>query len=57
MSFSKLDLVLRLTSEEEKKAALDFKAVQDDYARAETALNNALNYRGEYEEMSRGEAA
>lgn len=54
MSGSKLDLVLRLTSKEEKQAALMFKAMQDDYTNAEDALNQALNYRVEYEEMSRG---
>ena len=54
MSESKLGLVLRLTSEEEKQAALMFKAMQDDYTNAEDALNQALRYRVEYEEMSRG---
>ena len=53
MSESKLGLVLRLTSEEEKQAALMFKAMQDDYTNAEDALNQALSYRVEYEEMSR----
>ena len=51
---SKLELVLRLTSEEEKQAAVMFKAMQDDYTNAEDALNQALRYRVEYEEMSRG---
>ena len=54
MSESKLELVLRLTSEEEKQAAVMFKAMQDDYTNAEDALNQALSYRVEYEEMSRG---
>ena len=54
MSESKLELVLRLTSEEEKQAALMFKAMQDDCTNAEDALNQALSYRVEYEEMSRG---
>lgn len=31
-----------------------FKAVQDDYTAAENALRQALTYRVEYEEMSRG---
>lgn len=54
MPVSKLYLVLRLTNEEERRAALMFKAVQDDYTAAENALNQALTYRFEYEEMSRG---
>ena len=54
MAESKLELVLRLNSEEEKQAALMFKAMQDDYTNAEDALNQALSYRVEYEEMSRG---
>ena len=54
MPVSKLDLVLRLTNEEERRAALMFKAVQDDYTAAENALNQALTYQFEYEEMSRG---
>ena len=42
MSASKLDVVLRLTSEEEKQAALTFQAVQRDYLRAESDLKQAL---------------
>jgi len=54
MSFSKLEVALRLSSEEENKAAVKFKASQDEYARAEDILNQALSYRVEYEEMSVG---
>ena len=43
MSASKLDLVLRLTNEEEKQAALTFQAVQNDYLSAEKDLKQALN--------------
>ena len=54
MSATKLDVVLRLTSEEETKAALTFQAVQNDYLSAEKDLKQALNYRVEYAEMSEG---
>ena len=54
MSASKLDLVLRLTNEEEKQAALTFQAVQNDYLSAEKDLEQALNYRVEYAKMSEG---
>jgi flagellar export protein FliJ len=54
MSFSKLEAFLRLTIEEEKQAALKFNALKDDYLSAEDALKQALSYRVEYEEMSRG---
>ena len=54
MSASKLDLVLRLTSEEEKKAAVTFQAVENDYLSAERDLKQALNYRVEYVKMSEG---
>jgi flagellar export protein FliJ len=54
MSTSKLDMVLRLVIEEEKQAALNFKAVHEDYVSTEDALNQALGYRVEYEELSRG---
>ena len=54
MSASKLDLVLRLTNEEEKQAALTFQAVQKDYLSAEKDLKQALNYRVEYAKMSEG---
>ncbi len=54
MSASKLDLVLRLTNEEEKQAALTFQAVQNDYLSAEKDLKQALNYRVEYAKMSEG---
>ena len=54
VSISKLDVALRLVIEDEKQAALMFKAVQDDYFSAENALNQALKYRDEYEELSRG---
>jgi flagellar export protein FliJ len=54
MSASKLDVVLRLTSEEEKQAALTFQAVQRDYLRAESDLKQALGYRVEYANMSEG---
>ena len=54
MSISKLEVALRLITEEEKQAALMFKAVQDDYVSAEDAFNQALRYRVEYEELSRG---
>jgi len=54
MSASKLDVVLRLTSEEEKQAALTFQAVQSDYLRAESDLKQALGYRIEYANMSEG---
>jgi flagellar export protein FliJ len=54
MSASKLDVVLRLTSEEEKQAALTFQAVQNDYLRAENDLRQALSYRIEYANMSEG---
>ena len=53
MSTSKLDMVLRLVIEEEKQAALNFKAVHEDYVSTEDALNQALGYRVEYEELSR----
>ena len=54
MSASKLDVVLRLTSEEEKQAALTFQAAQNDYLRAENDLRQALSYRIEYANMSEG---
>ena len=54
MSISKLEVVLRLVSDEEKQAALMFKSVQDDFVSAEHALNQALAYRVEYEALSRG---
>ena len=54
MSFSKLEVVLRLINEEEKQAALVFKAAQEDYESAENALNQALTYRAEYQELSVG---
>ena len=54
MSGSKLDVVLRLTSEEEKQAALTFQASQNDYLRAENDLKQALSYRIEYANMSEG---
>lgn len=54
VSISKLEVALRLFIEDEKQAALMFKAVQDDYFSAENALNQALKYRVEYEELSRG---
>ena len=54
MSASKLDVVLRLTIEEEKQAALTFQAVQNDYLRAENDLRQALSYRIEYANMSEG---
>jgi flagellar export protein FliJ len=54
MSSSKLDVVLRLTSEEEKQAALTFQALQNDYIRAENDLKQALSYRIEYANMSEG---
>lgn len=54
VSISKLEVVLRLVIEEEKQAASMFKAAQDEYASAENALNQALKYRVEYEELSRG---
>lgn len=54
MSASKLDVVLRLTGEEEKQAALTFHAVQNDYLRAEKDLRQALSYRAEYANMSEG---
>ena len=54
MSASKLDVVLRLTSEEEKQAALTFQAVQNEYLRAENDLKQALSYRIEYANMSEG---
>ena len=54
MSASKLDLVLRLTNEEEKQAALTFQAAQNDYLSAEKDLKQALNYRVEYAKMSEG---
>ena len=54
MSISKLEVVLRLAIEEEKQAAVMFMSVQKDYARAEDSLNQALKYRVEYEELSRG---
>ena len=54
MSASKLDLVLRLTNEEEKQAALTFQAAQNDYLSAEQYLKQALNYRVEYAKMSEG---
>ena len=54
MPSSKLDLALSLIAAEEKKAALIFTAAQNDYASAEYSLKQALSYRAEYEEMSRG---
>ena len=54
MSVSKLNLVLRLANEEEKRAALTFQAVQNDYLSAERDLKQALNYRVEYAKMSEG---
>ena len=54
MSASKLDVVLRLTIEEEKQAALTFQAAQNDYLRAENDLRQALSYRSEYANMSEG---
>ena len=54
MPFSKLEVVHRLIIEEEKRAALMLKAAQDDYASAEDALNKALIYQAEYQELSRG---
>lgn len=54
MSLYKLEVVLRLVRQEEKQAALMFKAVQDDYAIAENALNQALRYRVDYEQLSQG---
>ena len=54
MSTSKLEVALRLITEEEKQAALMFKAMQDDCISAEDAFNQALRYRVEYEELSRG---
>lgn len=54
MSASKLDVVLRLTGEEEKQAALMFQAAQNDYLRAEKDLRQALTYRAEYANMSEG---
>ena len=54
MSISKLEVALRLVSDEEKQAALMFKSVQDDFVSAEHALNQALAYRVEYEALSRG---
>ena len=54
MSVSKLNLVLRLANEDEKRAALTFQAVQNDYLSAERDLKQALNYRVEYAKMSEG---
>ena len=54
MSTSKLEVVLDLAIDEEKQAAVMFKSVQNDYAKAEGALKQALKYRMEYEELSRG---
>jgi flagellar export protein FliJ len=54
MSASKLDLVLRLTNEEEKQAGLTFRAAQNDYLSAEKDLKQALDYRVEYAKMSEG---
>ena len=54
MPASKLDLVLRLTNEEERQAAVTFQAVQNDYWVAEKDLKQALKYRVEYAKMSEG---
>jgi len=54
VSTYKLEVVLDLTIEEEKQVAVMFKSAQNDYAKAEDALNQALKYRTEYEELSRG---
>ena len=54
MSASKLDLVLRLASEEEKQEALTFQDAQNDYLSAEKDLKQALNYRIEYAKLSEG---
>ena len=54
MSASKLDLVLRLASEEEKQEALTFQDAQNDYLSAEKDLKQALNYRVEYAKLSEG---
>ena len=54
MLASKLDLVLRLTNEEERQAAVTFQAVENDYWVAEKDLKQALEYRVEYAKMSEG---
>ena len=51
---SKYDLVLRLSNDQEKQAALMFKTAHDECIAAERDLEQAMQYRGEYLEISKG---